>query len=697
MKNTTKIPLFRRFVIENFPFIENDFDALTDYQLMSKIIGYLNTVINSQNDLSEDFETLYNFVHNYFDDLDVQDEINNKIEQMVDSGEMAEILNQELLASINEAVQANTTAITTLQNKQAQDDINFNNINNTLILNSSNIDELEQAQAGNVQKHEAGSISMDMLNTEVRSALTGGSTPIVGSDSVGTAELKNNSVNIYKLDEKLKGLYSINYTQIDKGLPSAGFYQISDGDVTYVNEDDNLQCYTINLEKGKIYRFAGYNYSAVNGIIIGTAVGADAIAYSPNGTALNSDGMAVNANTYSTELVFQCTQDNLKAYITEFKLAPTNTYTPTLQNYLCSLMFINSIEVFSKELPRTEMATMLPFKTIENYIVQCAGTNDAYALRNISGWDTECYRLQKGHKYYVSGTQQYAVGGFLLFDEKGKMVYRSLTESVNTVQSYEYEFTATGDYFAVINKGTNITGTLKEYVISLDQTNKLTGKHILYNGDSITESRTNEESASYNGGAFPALIADITSSTYTNYAHGGATLATGNSSYYRIVDHITDMSSTCDAVVLSGGINDYWQNIPLGSYDEDDFTTAVNTSTVCGALESIFRQAINKWCGKPIIFVITHKILNTAFNNNTAGYSFKDLHDKIVGICKKYSIPYYDCFEDGGLNAYIDIMNTTYLTAGSSGEPDGCHPNKSAYERYYVPQLIDILNENLKY
>ena len=674
-----------------------DKESGTIIQQSARMYDKINELIAKNNELSKSFKDLYDDVHYYFDNLDVQNEINNKIDAMVESGELAQILNEQLLASINEAVQANTTAITTLQNKQAQDDINFSNINNTLILNSSNIDELEQAQAGNVQKHEADSVSMDMLDNEVRSALTGGSTPIVGSNSVGTSELKNNSVNIYKLDEKLKGLYSINYTQIDKGLPSAGFYQIYDGDVTYTNQDDNLQCYAINLEKGKIYRFVGYNYSAVNGIIIGTAVGEDAIAYSPNGTALNADGMAVNANTYSTELVFQCTQDNLKAYITEFQLAPSNTYIPTLQNYLCSLMTINSIEVFSKELPRTEMSIMLPFKTIEDYVVQCAGTNDVYALRNISGWNTECYRLQKGHKYYVSGTQQYAVGGFLLFDEKGKMVYRSLTESSNSVQTYEYEFTATGDYFAIINKGTNITGTLKEYVISLDQNNKLTGKHILYNGDSITESRTNEESTSYNGGAFPALIADATSSTYTNYAHGGATLATGNSSYYRIVDHITDMSSTCDAVVLSGGINDYWQNIPLGTYDEDDFTTAVNTSTVCGALESIFRQAINKWCGKPIIFVITHKILNTAFNNNTAGYSFKDLHDKMVGICNKYSIPYYDCFEDGGLNAYMDIMNTTYLTAGSSGEPDGCHPNKSAYERYYVPQVIELLNKNLKY
>lgn len=96
-----KIPLFRRAVIQNFPFIEEDFDALTDYGLLSKVVEYLNKVITSQNTLadnfnalSEAFETLQNYVDHYFDNLDVQEEINNKLDEMAESGQLIEIIAQ---------------------------------------------------------------------------------------------------------------------------------------------------------------------------------------------------------------------------------------------------------------------------------------------------------------------------------------------------------------------------------------------------------------------------------------------------------------------------------------------------------------------------------------------------------------------------------------------------------------------------
>ena len=49
IKTTTKIPFFRRAVLQNFPFIEKDFDALTDYELLCKVVEYLNEVIKQTN------------------------------------------------------------------------------------------------------------------------------------------------------------------------------------------------------------------------------------------------------------------------------------------------------------------------------------------------------------------------------------------------------------------------------------------------------------------------------------------------------------------------------------------------------------------------------------------------------------------------------------------------------------------------
>lgn len=83
-----RIPYFKRFVLQNFPFIEADFDALTNYQLYCKVVEYLNTVINSQNEVTEQMQ----YVLNFFNNLDVQDEINNKLDQMAESGELTDLI-----------------------------------------------------------------------------------------------------------------------------------------------------------------------------------------------------------------------------------------------------------------------------------------------------------------------------------------------------------------------------------------------------------------------------------------------------------------------------------------------------------------------------------------------------------------------------------------------------------------------------
>ena len=90
----TKIPIFRKFVIQNFPYIEEDFDALTDYALFSKVVEYLNKCIAATNQTSEQMAILKDYVDHYFDNLDIQTEINNKLEEMAQSGELADIIAQ---------------------------------------------------------------------------------------------------------------------------------------------------------------------------------------------------------------------------------------------------------------------------------------------------------------------------------------------------------------------------------------------------------------------------------------------------------------------------------------------------------------------------------------------------------------------------------------------------------------------------
>lgn len=99
---------FKWFVLENFPFIEADFDALTEWQLFCKIGKEINKIIDSQNIVGEQAETLTNafnnlknYVDNYFNNLDVQDEINNKLNEMATDGTLENIINQQIFSEIN--------------------------------------------------------------------------------------------------------------------------------------------------------------------------------------------------------------------------------------------------------------------------------------------------------------------------------------------------------------------------------------------------------------------------------------------------------------------------------------------------------------------------------------------------------------------------------------------------------------------
>lgn len=83
---------FKWFVLENFPFIEADFDSLTNWGLFCKLGKEINKIINSTNTLGIQVESLTDYVKNYFDNLDVQEEINNKLDEMVESGELEDLI-----------------------------------------------------------------------------------------------------------------------------------------------------------------------------------------------------------------------------------------------------------------------------------------------------------------------------------------------------------------------------------------------------------------------------------------------------------------------------------------------------------------------------------------------------------------------------------------------------------------------------
>lgn len=68
-------------------------DSLSYYELLCKVVNYINNLIKDVNtltaemtELQQAFTTLKNYVDNYFANLDIQEEINNKLDKMVQDG-----------------------------------------------------------------------------------------------------------------------------------------------------------------------------------------------------------------------------------------------------------------------------------------------------------------------------------------------------------------------------------------------------------------------------------------------------------------------------------------------------------------------------------------------------------------------------------------------------------------------------------
>ena len=67
-------------------------DSLSYYELLCKVVDYLNKTMTDVTVLHDEFVQLQSWVNDYFDNLDVQNEINNKLDKMSEDGTLSKLL-----------------------------------------------------------------------------------------------------------------------------------------------------------------------------------------------------------------------------------------------------------------------------------------------------------------------------------------------------------------------------------------------------------------------------------------------------------------------------------------------------------------------------------------------------------------------------------------------------------------------------
>ena len=100
--NPVVLPPFRAWLASNIPAVYDN--TMSYYDELTSLIKYLESVVlpavnkNSQSvtELAQLYKELKEFVDHYFDNLDVQEEINNKLDNMVQDGTFATLLEQSV-------------------------------------------------------------------------------------------------------------------------------------------------------------------------------------------------------------------------------------------------------------------------------------------------------------------------------------------------------------------------------------------------------------------------------------------------------------------------------------------------------------------------------------------------------------------------------------------------------------------------
>ena len=171
--NFRKISPFCGQILESFPFIAEDFDQMTEYALYCKLKEKVDELRNGVNDLGDDVKEYilkFDALKEYVDNLDLQDEVDNKLNEMAESGELANIIGEYL--------------------------------NSNCILKFSSLEELQEA-TNIIEGNIVGVFGKDEINDGFVNYY------LVTTDTTDIA-LQDNLYAQYLYNEKIDGSYIIN-------------------------------------------------------------------------------------------------------------------------------------------------------------------------------------------------------------------------------------------------------------------------------------------------------------------------------------------------------------------------------------------------------------------------------------------------------------------------------------------------------
>lgn len=193
-KGLIELKYFKSWTLENFPFIEDDFDMITTYQFMCKIVEYLNKVIYNQKILDKN----NTYIKELVDELKAY--VDQYLEDLTSIKEQIEELNSTVSEHTTEIADI-VTSITNL--KQYTDDMiqaNFSTLKNYVDAQDSILDEkINNIQIGAISVYNPTTGTLDPLQTVINDLYEIGNTGGLTASEFDALDLTATAFDNYEI------------------------------------------------------------------------------------------------------------------------------------------------------------------------------------------------------------------------------------------------------------------------------------------------------------------------------------------------------------------------------------------------------------------------------------------------------------------------------------------------------------------
>ena len=587
-------------------------DSLSYYELLNKVVIYLNNTISDVATMGENIDdllTAYNelqdYVNTYFDNLDVQTEINNKLDAMAADGYFNTILDPTI---------ADATANWLYQN--------VNPVGSAVVVDST----LAISGAAADAKVTGDNIT-DLKRTVSRYADLGltAYTPVRGTVKTG-----------FIATDGTENTTNTNYCHFDFDIPKG--------------------TKKIYYQPWRTYG-TGSSYSSLayydsDGNFISSVTNAD----------LNNTGSTVIVQSYEGDVPGNATKATITFIADQNQLGNVVFYgyydikkhTRTLNNHLSAdsntplyLQVVGCLpysELSDAKLSLT--ARIKCSKTPQAYDVYVVGYDSSYNNRIICGYFSNMTRGMSGNTIDINfnaynknntlSSKHYV--GFLVnikyeYDNTRpdyvQSFYRFTNEIVHDIEYfYINDIDVSANVFHIGGEASNVNVPKNEV------NNPLYGGRLCCIGDSLTGVyyKTEEES-------WPYLIAKWNNMKLDNLGISGNPMAKTDS--YTENDCMAERVDDLDAnkyythIFVMGGANDYNYSIPIGTNTDSVITTFK------GAINHIIDTLIQK-------FPFAHIVFATTYQRN-ANKLDEPYADAMLEVCEYRCIPCLDNYRKSGV------------------------------------------------